>query len=195
MPGVATGLAYTPAGGEILFIESTLIPGSGKLILTGQLGDVMKESAQTAFSALKSLAVGKTKHNGVLAKVVAAITDEQGLKNQDVHVHVPAGAVPKDGPSAGMALYLSLASLLSDQPMRPDVAMTGEVTLRGQILPVGGIKEKLLAAKRAGIQRVILPERNRKDLADLGKEVTTGLEFKFVRHVAKALPLALEKDT
>ena len=195
VPGVATGLAYTPAGGEILFIESTLIPGSGKLILTGQLGDVMKESAQTAFSALKSLAVGKTKHNGVLAKVVAAITDEQGLKNQDVHVHVPAGAVPKDGPSAGMALYLSLASLLSDQPMRPDVAMTGEVTLRGQILPVGGIKEKLLAAKRAGIQRVILPERNRKDLADLGKEVTTGLEFKFVRHVAKALPLALEKDT
>ncbi len=195
VPGVATGLAYTPVGGEILFIESTLTPGSGRLILTGQLGDVMKESAQTAFSALKSLAVGKPKRNGVLARVVQAITQDQGLKKQDIHVHVPAGAVPKDGPSAGLAMYLSLASLLSDQPMRAEVAMTGEVTLRGQVLPVGGIKEKLLAAKRAGIQRVILPERNRKDLAELDKEVTASLDFKFVKHVDKALPFALEQDT
>ena len=193
-PGVATGLAYTPVGGEILFIESTFTPGSGKLLLTGQLGEVMKESAQAALSQLKSLALTKIRHkgNGVLGSLARALSDGELLKERDIHIHVPAGAVPKDGPSAGLALYTSLASLILDQPVRADLAMTGETTLRGLVLPIGGVKEKLLAAKRAGIRRVILPERNRKDLADLPKKVLRGLELVFVKRAEQALKLALE---
>lgn len=200
-PGVATGLAYTPAGGEILFVESTVIPGTGRLILTGQLGDVMKESAQAALSALKSLALDKTKAKGsgvlqklaqVLARDGQAPKGKQPLSKEDIHIHVPAGAVPKDGPSAGLAMYVSLASLLADKPVRADVAMTGEITLRGLVLPIGGVKEKVLAAKRAGIRTVILPDRNRKDLADIAKDAIAGINFEFVRNVRKVLRIALE---
>jgi len=194
VPGVATGLAYTPVGGEILFVESTLIPGKGQLILTGQLGEVMKESAQAALSVLKSLAVTKTKQrgNGIQAQLGRVFSDENIINKQNIHVHVPAGSVPKDGPSAGLAMYTSMASLLADCPVRPDVAMTGEITLRGVVLPIGGVKEKLLAAKRAGIKTVILPEKNRKDLIDLPREVLRGMKFEFVRHVDKVLKIALE---
>jgi len=192
--GVATGLAYTPAGGEILFIESTLTAGTGKLILTGQLGDVMKESAQAALSVLKNMALNKDKYKGssTLARLSRSISDVEAFEKQDIHVHVPAGAVPKDGPSAGLAMFISLASLLSDRPVRSDVAMTGEITLRGLVMPVGGIKEKVLAAKRAGIGTVILPQRNRKDLLDLPREVIRTIKFEFVRRVDKALRIVLK---
>jgi len=194
-PGVATGLAYTPVGGEILFIESTLTAGTGRLILTGQLGEVMKESAQAALSVLKSqaLALQRRRGNGPLAGLVGTLTDTKTLAKQDIHIHVPAGAVPKDGPSAGLAIYTSLASLLLDRPVRAEVAMTGEVTLRGLVMPIGGVKEKLLAAKRAGIKTVILPERNRKDLYDLPKDVLRGLKCRFVGRVDKVLQAALEE--
>jgi len=194
MPGVATGLAYTPVGGEILFIEATMMPGRGQLILTGQMGDVMKESAQTALSVLKSLALSKNKSkgNGILTRLGKTLADERTFSKNDIHIHVPAGAVPKDGPSAGLAMYTAVASLLANQSIRPDVAMTGEITLRGLILPIGGVKEKLLAAKQAGIHTVILPERNRKDLASLGKEVMEGIKFKFVRNADKVLNIVLE---
>lgn len=194
VPGVATGLAYTPVGGEILFVESTVIPGKGQLILTGQLGDVMKESAQTALSVLKSLALTKSKSrgNGILSQLVKVLSDEDTISKQNIHIHVPAGAVPKDGPSAGLAMYTSMASLFVNRAVRGDIAMTGEITLRGNVLPIGGVKEKLLAAKRAGIKTVILPDRNRKDLVDLQKEVTRGLKFEFVRSVEKVLRIALE---
>jgi len=193
-PGVATGLAYTPVGGEILFIESTITPGQGRLILTGQLGEVMKESAQAALSVLKSLALDpkKAKGNGVISKLTKVLHNEDIFTKQDIHIHVPAGAVPKDGPSAGMAIYTSMASLLADCPVRNNVAMTGEITLRGLVLPIGGVKEKLLAAKQAGIKTVILPERNRKDLVDLPKDVMRGLKFEFVRNVDKVLKIALK---
>jgi ATP-dependent Lon protease len=200
-PGVATGLAYTPVGGEILFIESTLTAGDGKLILTGQLGDVMKESAQAAMSVLKSLALNKRKgkSNGlklgdahITRMLCESLADTETLKQQDIHIHVPAGAVPKDGPSAGLAMFTSLASLFADRPVRAEVAMTGELTLRGLVMPIGGVKEKLLAAKRAGIRTVILPERNRKDLHDLPKHVLRGLHCEFVSRVDKALRLALK---
>ncbi|MCK4628467.1 MAG: endopeptidase La, partial [Sedimentisphaerales bacterium] len=186
--------AYTPVGGEILFVESTVIPGKGQLILTGQLGDVMKESAQTALSALKSLALTKSKSrgNGILSQLAKVLSDEDTTSKQNIHIHVPAGAVPKDGPSAGLAMYTSMASLFVDRAVRGDIAMTGEITLRGNVLPIGGVKEKLLAAKRAGIKTVILPDRNRKDLVDLQKEVTRGLKFEFVRSVEKVLRIALE---
>lgn len=200
-PGVATGLAYTPVGGEILFIESTRTAGSGKLILTGQLGEVMKESAQAALSVLKSLALNKGKgvRNGlklgniqIERALIEALSATGDLKQQDIHIHVPAGAVPKDGPSAGLAMFTSLASLFADKPVRAEVAMTGEVTLRGLVMPIGGVKEKLLAAKRAGIRTVILPERNRKDLHELPKQVLRGLKCEFVSRVDKVLRLALE---
>ncbi len=154
LPGVATGLAWTPVGGDILFIETTKMPGNGKLIITGQLGDVMKESAQAALSLIKSNA----KRYGV---------DPQVFEKHDIHLHVPAGAIPKDGPSAGVSIFTSLVSLLSDRKVRSDVAMTGEISLRGLVLPIGGLKEKCLAALRAGIHTVMLPARNRKDLEDV----------------------------
>ena len=182
VPGVATGLAWTPVGGDILFIESARLPGNGKLILTGQLGDVMKESAQAALSLVKSQA------------------DELGIdpsvfEHSDLHVHVPAGAIPKDGPSAGVAMFVSLASLLKREPVRPDVAMTGEISLRGLVLPVGGIKEKTIAAARAGIKRVILPARNRRDLEDIPQSTRDALQFVWVDRVTEALAVALAGAT
>jgi ATP-dependent Lon protease len=178
VPGVATGLAWTPVGGDILFIESARLPGNGKLILTGQLGDVMKESAQAALSLVKSQA----DELGIDASV---------FEHSDIHVHVPAGAIPKDGPSAGVAMFVSLASLMKSEPVRPDVAMTGEISLRGLVLPVGGIKEKTIAAARAGIKRVILPARNRRDLEDIPQSTRDALEFIWVERVADALAVAL----
>jgi len=169
-PGVATGLAWTPVGGEIMFVEATRMPGKGGLMLTGQLGDVMKESAQAAMSYVKS-------H-------LAELGIEQSLiDNHDIHVHVPAGAIPKDGPSAGVAMFSAIASLLTGTCVRPDVAMTGEITLRGLVLPVGGVKEKMLAAHRAGIKRIILPERNAKDIVDVPEEILEELEIHRVKNV------------
>ncbi len=194
-PGVCTGLAYTPVGGEILFIESTLLPGKGQLILTGQLGDVMKESARAALSFLKSMALdAKARRVEPFATLKDILCDTETMDRRDIHVHVPAGAVPKDGPSAGLAMFTSIASLLTGIPVRSDVAMTGEITLRGLAMPIGGLKEKLLAAKEAGIKTVILPERNKKDLAEVPKEVTKSLIFHFVKNADQVLKLALDMD-
>ena len=178
LPGVATGLAWTPVGGDILFIEATRVSGSGRLILTGQLGDVMKESAQAALTLVKSRA-------GDL-NIPASTFD--GI---DVHVHVPAGAIPKDGPSAGVAIFVALASLFTDRPVHHDVAMTGEISLRGLVLPVGGIKEKVLAAQRAGLQRVLLPTRNEKDLRELPEATRATLKFVFLETVDDAIQASL----
>jgi ATP-dependent Lon protease len=163
-PGVATGLAVTPVGGDVLFVEATAMPGSGKLIVTGQIGDVMKESAQAALSWVR----GHARDLGL---------ESDWFEGRDVHIHVPAGAVPKDGPSAGIAMATALASLAMDTPVSEDVAMTGEITLTGQVLPIGGVKEKVLAAQRAGIETVILPRENEPDLDDLPKEVRDGMRF------------------
>ncbi len=179
-PGVATGLAWTPAGGDVLFIEATGMPGSGRLTITGQLGEVMKESAQAALSYVRG-------HQAEIAPKI----NEDWFAGHDVHVHVPAGAVPKDGPSAGVAMTVALASLISGRPVRNDVAMTGEVTLTGKVLPIGGLKEKSLAAQRAGIKRVIVPERNEGDAAEIPTAELDGLEFVFVDEVSKALDVAL----
>jgi ATP-dependent Lon protease len=178
VPGVATGMAYTPFGGEILFIEAARLPGRGNITLTGQIGDVMKESATAAFSLLRS----RAEELGIDAKLLA---------ESDVHLHVPAGAVPKDGPSAGTAMFTALASLFLNRPVRPDVAMTGEITLRGLVLPIGGLKEKTLAASRAGIKQVIAPKRNEKDLVDVPQEVRKQLKWHFVENVDQVLDVAL----
>jgi ATP-dependent Lon protease len=172
VPGVATGLAWTPVGGDILFIEASRTPGTGKLILTGQLGEVMKESAQAALTLAK----------GYIPEL---------LEKWDIHIHVPAGATPKDGPSAGVAMFLSLVSLLTGKPIRHDVAMTGEVSLRGLVLPIGGVKEKTLAALRAGIKTVMLPKRNEKDLEDVPAEARKKLEFVFLEKVEDAIRTAI----
>jgi len=182
IPGVATALAYTPIGGELLFIESASMPGKGNLLLTGHIGDVMKESAQAAFSIVKA--------NAKSLKV-----DPDQFSKSDYHIHVPAGAIPKDGPSAGVAMFTSLVSLLLQKPTRPDVAMTGEITLRGLVLPIGGLKEKILAAKQAGIKTVILPARNKKDLPEVPKEAKKGLDFKFVKNTNEALKIALNTNS
>ena len=179
MPGVATGLAYTPVGGVIIFVEATRYKGKGLLTLTGNIGDVMKESAQAAMSLVKSRLDG-----------TSDVAEE--LSQTDIHVHLPAGATPKDGPSAGVALFAALTSLLTNRPVRPDVAMTGELTLRGLVLPVGGIKEKVLAAKRAGIKTVILPARNRRDLAELPREVHKAMTFELAKTVDDVLAVALD---
>ncbi|MFO1393871.1 MAG: endopeptidase La [Steroidobacteraceae bacterium] len=178
VPGVATGLAWTPVGGDILFIEATRIPGKGALILTGQLGDVMKESAQAAMSLVKS----QSESLGV---------DPAIFEKSDIHVHVPAGAIPKDGPSAGVAMYTALVSLLTNRTVRNDVAMTGEISLRGLVLPVGGIKEKTVAAHRAGIHKVLLPSRNRKDLEEIPDSVKREMEFVWVERVDEAVANAI----
>ena len=178
VPGVATGLAWTPVGGDILFVESARMPGSGKLILTGQLGDVMKESAQAALSLVK-------------AQATELGIDPKLFDNSDIHVHVPAGAIPKDGPSAGVAMFTSLASLLKGKPVRADVAMTGEISLRGLVLPIGGVKEKTIAAARAGIKKVILPARNKRDLEDIPQSTRALLEFVWVERAEEALEVAL----
>jgi ATP-dependent Lon protease len=179
VPGVATGLAWTPVGGDILFIEATLVPGKGQLILTGQLGDVMKESAQAAVSLAK----------GRLDKLGAA---RSVLETNDLHIHLPAGAIPKDGPSAGVAMFLAVASLLSGRTVRNDIAMTGEISLRGLVLPIGGIKEKALAALRAGIDTVLLPKRNEKDLEDIPEPARKQLKFVFLENIDDALAAAFE---
>jgi len=181
IPGVATALAYTPVGGELLFIESASMPGKGNLQLTGHIGDVMKESAEAAFSVVKANA-GKLK------------IDASRFKKFDYHIHVPAGAIPKDGPSAGIAMFISLVSLLLKKPVRPDAAMTGEITLRGLILPIGGLKEKVLAAKQAGIKTVILPARNKKDIPEIPTQAKKGLRFTFVKNINDALKIALNTD-
>ena len=180
-PGVATGLAYTPAGGEVLHIEATRYPGKGSVTLTGHIGEVMKESVQAALSLVRS------RNSQIGAK-------PEDFRNIDIHVHVPAGAVPKDGPSAGIAMFTALASLFSNTPVRPDVAMTGEITLRGLVLPIGGLKEKSLAAMRAGISTVIIPKLNEKDLVDVPEEAKQKLKFIPVENVDEALSVALEKD-
>jgi ATP-dependent Lon protease len=176
--GVATGLAWTPVGGDILFIEASRTPGGGRLILTGQLGDVMKESAQAALTLVKSRA-------GRLG------IDPAGFEKTDIHVHVPAGAIPKDGPSAGVAMFVALASLFADRPVRGDTAMTGEISLRGLVLPVGGIKDKVLAAMRAGLRKVMLPARNRKDLEEVPAEAKEKLEFVWLENVDDAMRVAV----
>jgi ATP-dependent Lon protease len=179
VPGVATGLAWTPVGGDILFIEATRAPGSGRLILTGQLGEVMRESAQAALSIVKNRAADF----GI---------DPSRFEKIDIHVHVPAGAIPKDGPSAGVAMFMALVSLLTDRTVRSDTAMTGEISLRGLVLPVGGIKEKVVAAARAGITRVMLPARNRKDFEEIPEEVRANVQFVWLDRVDEAMAAALQ---
>ncbi len=178
LAGVATGLAWTPAGGDILFIEASRTAGDGRLILTGQLGEVMKESAQAALTLVKTRAAS-------LGIEVA------GFEKTNVHVHVPAGAIPKDGPSAGVAMFVAMASLFTDLPVRNDTAMTGEISLRGLVLPVGGIKDKVLAAMRAGIARVLLPARNRRDLEEVPTQAKERLEFVFLDNVDDAVRNAM----
>jgi ATP-dependent Lon protease len=179
VPGVATGLAWTPVGGDILFVEATRIPGDGRLILTGQLGDVMKESAQAALSLLKGRAAGLG-------------LDPNIFEKSDIHVHVPAGAIPKDGPSAGVAMFTALVSLLTNRTVRSDTAMTGEISLRGLVLPVGGIKEKVVAAARAGLGTVILPARNRKDYDEIPQAARNALRFLWAERVEDVTEGALE---
>jgi ATP-dependent Lon protease len=179
VPGVATGLAWTPTGGDILFIEATRVPGGGRLILTGQLGDVMKESAQAALTLVKARA--------------ASLGFDVGLfEKSDVHIHVPAGAIPKDGPSAGVAMFVALVSLLTGRTARNDVAMTGEISLRGLVLPIGGVKEKVLAAARAGITTVLLPARNQKDLEDVPEAARKAVRFVWLEQVEDAVAAALQ---
>jgi ATP-dependent Lon protease len=178
--GIATGLAWTPVGGEILFIEATRMPGKGGLILTGSLGDVMKESAQTALSYLRSQA----------SKLKIDLSDHAKF---DIHIHVPAGATPKDGPSAGVTIVVALASLMLKRRVRSDVAMTGEISLRGRVLRVGGIKEKVLAAARFGIKQVLLPDQNRTDWEEVPAEVRKKMKVRFVTHISELIPLALHK--
>jgi ATP-dependent Lon protease len=182
VPGVATGLAWTPVGGDILFVEATRMPGRGKLILTGQLGDVMRESAQAALSIVKS-------------RAIALGIDPAQFDKNDIHIHVPAGATPKDGPSAGVAMFMALVSLMSDRTIRSDTAMTGEISLRGLVLPVGGIKEKVVAAARAGLKRVMLPARNRRDYDEIPEETRNQLEFIWLERVEEAIAGAIEPAT
>jgi ATP-dependent Lon protease len=179
LPGVATGLAWTPVGGDILFIEATRTPGKGRLILTGQLGEVMRESVQAALSIVKN-------------RAGAFGIDPAVFESSDIHVHVPAGAIPKDGPSAGVAMFMALVSLMTERTVRSDTAMTGEISLRGLVLPVGGIKEKVVAAARAGIARVMLPARNRKDFDDIPDEVRDTMAFVWLDTVEQAVAGALE---
>jgi ATP-dependent Lon protease len=179
VPGVATGLAWTPVGGDILFIEATRVPGSGRLILTGQLGEVMRESAQAALSIVKN-------------RAAALGIDAGRFDKSDIHIHVPAGAIPKDGPSAGVAMFMALVSLMTDRTVRSDTAMTGEISLRGLVLPVGGIKEKVVGAHRAGIRRIMLPARNRKDYDDIPEIARREVEFIWLERVEEAVAAALE---
>jgi ATP-dependent Lon protease len=182
-PGVATGLAWTPAGGDVLFVEATAYPGEGKLQVTGQLGEVMKESAAAALSYVKRNA----------SKLAGELSDAW-FREHDIHIHVPAGAIPKDGPSAGITMATALASLVTGRPVRADTAMTGEITLTGQVLPIGGLKEKALAAQRAEIKRVIAPRRNEADLDELPDHLKKEMEFDFVDTVDEVLEQALEPE-
>ncbi len=179
VPGVATGLAWTPTGGDILFVEAARVPGNGRLILTGQLGEVMKESAQAALSLVK-------------ARASSLGIDPATFEKSDIHVHVPAGAIPKDGPSAGVAMFIALTSLLTGRTVRSDTAMTGEISLRGLVLPIGGVKNKVLAAVRAGITTVMLPERNKKDFEDVPEAARDAVRFVWLSTVDDAIEAALE---
>jgi ATP-dependent Lon protease len=179
-PGVATGLAWTPAGGDVLFVEATAMPGKGRLTITGQLGDVMRESAQAALSYVRAHA---RRHDPTLP--------DDWFADHDVHIHVPAGAIPKDGPSAGVTMATALLSLVTGRPVRGDVAMTGELTLTGQVLPIGGLKEKALAAQRAGIGTLIAPRRNQADLDELPAHLLADLEFRWVDEVGDVFAAAL----
>jgi ATP-dependent Lon protease len=179
VPGVATGLAVTGVGGDVLFVEAASMPGKGGLVLTGQLGDVMKESARIALTYVKS-------HARELD------IDERALDGREVHVHVPAGAIPKDGPSAGITMVTAIASLLTGRPVKSTVGMTGEVTLQGRVLPIGGLKQKVLAAHAAGLTEVIVPERNQHDLEDVPSEVRDRMHFHVVASVDEVLAVALE---
>jgi ATP-dependent Lon protease len=181
VPGVATGLAWTPVGGDIIFVEATKMRGKKSLTLTGSLGDVMKESAQAALSYIRSNAK-------------ALNVPEDFFEDNDIHLHVPAGAIPKDGPSAGVTIFTALVSLLLNRPVRSDIAMTGEITLRGLVLPVGGIKEKVLAAKRAGITRVILPRKNENNLEEVSESIRHGMEFYLVDTMDRVIELALAEQ-
>jgi ATP-dependent Lon protease len=174
-PGVATGLAWTPVGGDVLFVEATAMPGKGKLTITGQVGDVMRESAEAALSYVRG----------------HAQLPDDWFANHDLHVHVPAGAIPKDGPSAGITMATALMSLVSGRPVRPDVAMTGELTLTGQVLPIGGLKDKALAAQRAGIHRVLAPRRNEPDLEDVPQQLRADMDFVWVGEVDEVFDAAL----
>jgi ATP-dependent Lon protease len=180
VPGIATGLAWTPAGGDILFVEATRMEGRKQLIITGQLGDVMKESAQAALSYIR-------------ANALELGVEKKFFDTSDIHVHVPAGAIPKDGPSAGVTMVVALSSLLTGRRVRSDVAMTGEITLRGKVLPVGGIKEKVLAAHRAGIKMILLPKLNKKDLEELPESVRKEMKFVPVDEISEAVREALER--
>jgi ATP-dependent Lon protease len=177
-PGVATGLAWTPVGGDVLFVEALAYPGDGKLQITGQVGDVMKESAAAALSYVRNL-------NGEVP------TD--WFKEHDLHVHVPAGAIPKDGPSAGITMATAIASRVTERPVRSDTAMTGEITLSGMVLPIGGLKEKALAAQRAGINRIIIPRRNERDIDDIPEPLRKKMKFTLVDSVDEVLEAALQK--
>jgi ATP-dependent Lon protease len=180
-PGVAVGLAWTPTGGDVLFVEATAMPGSGRLTLTGQLGDVMRESAQAALSYVR----------GHASELVPGLPGDWFARH-DVHLHVPAGATPKDGPSAGITMATALLSLLSGRPVRDDVAMTGEITLTGQVLPIGGLKEKTLAAQRAGLRHVVAPAANRDDVEDVPEHLREKLSFSWVDEVGDVFDVALE---
>ena len=174
-PGVATGLAWTPVGGDVLFVEATAMPGKGKLTITGQLGDVMKESAQAALSYVRG----------------HADLPDDWFATRDLHIHVPAGAIPKDGPSAGITMATALMSLVTGRPVRDDVAMTGELTLTGQVLPIGGLKEKALAAQRAGVRRVLAPSRNEPDVEDIPEQLRKNLDFVWVEEIGDVFDAAL----
>jgi ATP-dependent Lon protease len=178
--GVSTGLAWTETGGDIIYVEATTMKGKGHLTLTGQLGDVMKESAQAALSYVRS----RAKTLGI---------DDELFSKIDLHIHVPAGAIPKDGPSAGITMATAIASALTGKPVNKNIAMTGEVTLRGRVLPIGGLKEKTLAAKRMGINKVIIPKRNKKDLEDIPKYIKKDMEFVFAETMDDVLKVALKK--
>jgi ATP-dependent Lon protease len=180
LPGVATGLAWTPVGGDILFVEATRVAGKGNLMLTGQLGEVMRESAQAALTLVKSRAA----QLGIDAAL---------FEKSDIHIHVPAGATPKDGPSAGVAMFAALTSLLTSRNVRSDTAMTGEISLRGLVLPVGGIKEKVVAAAAAGLTRVMLPARNRRDFDEIPESARNQLQFVWLENVDDAVNEALEQ--
>jgi ATP-dependent Lon protease len=181
-PGVATGLAWTPVGGDVLFVEATAMPGGGKLLLTGQLGEVMRESAQAALSYVRAN-----------LPAVAPELEPDWFATHDVHIHVPSGAIPKDGPSAGITIATALASLLSRRPVRSDVAMTGEITLTGQVLPIGGLKEKALAAQRNGVRIVIAPALNEQDVDEIPGHLRSKLEFVFVSEIGQVLEVALQR--
>jgi ATP-dependent Lon protease len=181
-PGVSTGLAVTSAGGDVLFVEAVMMPGSGKVQVTGQVGDVMEESARAAVSWLR------------MAEAELDPLAAERFTKTDIHIHVPAGAIPKDGPSAGVAMATALASFWRDVPVRSDVAMTGEITLTGEVLPVGGVKEKALAAQRAKMRHVIVPHLNEDDAREVPEHLAHKLNFHFVRHVSEALELALADD-